>query len=143
MLDATYPLNTCFVEIKLPVPTWTLTAYAGGTTYNAGNQVFYNGETYNSLVGNNTGNTPSSTSLFWSLQPFPQRFIEYCALSAVADWKEARGLKEQDQNTSRQRAEAALQDLMENLTNSENQNNWEPEYVGRQRRRSTAGYAFI
>ena len=46
-------------------------AYASGTTYAAGAVVTYSGLPYLSLVGSNTGNTPSSSPTDWVVQAWP------------------------------------------------------------------------
>lgn len=43
----------------------TVATWAVGTTYASGAQVVYNTRIYQSLVGSNTGNTPSSSPTFW------------------------------------------------------------------------------
>ena len=45
--------------------------YAGGTTYAAGAVVTYLGLPYLSLVGSNTGHTPSSSPTQWAVQAWP------------------------------------------------------------------------
>lgn len=42
-------------------------AYAGGTTYAAGDSVTYNGLFYFSLLGSNTGNTPDISPTYWTV----------------------------------------------------------------------------
>ena len=46
---------------------WQSAPWSSGTTYNLNDAVFYNGSSYVSLQGSNTGNEPDTSASFWSL----------------------------------------------------------------------------
>ena len=46
---------------------WQSAPWSSGTTYNLNDAVFYNGSSYVSLQGSNTGNEPDTSATFWSL----------------------------------------------------------------------------
>lgn len=53
------------------VATASIPTYAGGTTYNQGDQVVSSSIYYQSLVSSNTGNTPATSPTFWAVIPAP------------------------------------------------------------------------
>jgi hypothetical protein len=112
-----------WVLLKKPVPVFTLNAYNSSTAYAAGQTVFFNGDTYvdTYLGGTITNKTPGPISIFWTLLPFPERFFEYCARAAAAEWKAKTGMKEQDVQAALQRAENAFTELNINFVQEENQ----------------------
>jgi hypothetical protein len=85
---AGYPNAARSLVSITPGVDYTLPAvYASGTTYSAGTVVSYLGTNYVSLVGSNTGNTPSSKQAFWAIQPntagyLPQIFCLLCTGTA-------------------------------------------------------------
>ena len=46
---------------------WISTPWSSGTTYNLDDALFYNGSSYVSLQGSNTGNQPDISAAYWSL----------------------------------------------------------------------------
>ena len=46
---------------------WISTPWSSGTTYNQDDALFYNGSSYVSLQGSNTGNEPDTSAAYWSL----------------------------------------------------------------------------
>jgi hypothetical protein len=62
-----------FVRLPLPQPTANPPAYAGGTTYTLGQQVWSAGVAYQSLQNGNTGHTPASSPTWWVALPIEGR----------------------------------------------------------------------
>ena len=57
--------------------TFSVNAYAPGTTYNLGDVVNYNGNGYTSLAASNTGNQPDLSSSFWQLNVSASGLAQY------------------------------------------------------------------
>ena len=57
------------MQLAPPVdwPQLAVRSWSSGTTYNLNDAVFYNGSSYVSLQGSNTGNEPDTSASFWSL----------------------------------------------------------------------------
>lgn len=62
-----------FYRFPLPVLAGQPGAYAGGTTYGLGQQVFSAGVAYQSLQNGNTGNTPATSPTWWVALPIEGR----------------------------------------------------------------------
>lgn len=96
-----------WIKFWPPPPQFTVSAWNANTAYDQDQLAYYNGETYRSLIGNNTGQTPGTSA--WALVAFPLVLSEYCTRMALAD-----ALREQKQTdramAEQANAELALQD---------------------------------
>ena len=102
-----------YVEFRLRPPVFTLTAYAGGTTYAQGVTVYQpttTGECYLSLVGANIGNTPETSPAQWQKIDFPQLLEEFVKRGVYADLLRADG--------QRNDADKAEAEAFEKLSNA-------------------------
>jgi hypothetical protein len=112
-LDRHHCGNSAWLQFQLRVPTFTLTAYAGGTTYAAGALVYSGGDTWLSLQDGNTGHTPAADSIYWSLVEFPWWLKEYAARQAYADWLIQGGITRDQGSVATQAASMAEEALSE------------------------------
>lgn len=95
-----------WVEFRLRPSQFTDDAYDAGTEYGKGDLVYQEettGECYQSLIDDNTGNTPESNPTEWKKVDFPEILQEYAKFGAFSDYLRADG---QDKKADRAAATA-------------------------------------
>jgi hypothetical protein len=77
------PPSTVWMTFRLPPPIYTAEAWVSGQAYDEGDVVYYQGDCYLSLIGNNTGPVESVSN--WSLQPVPATLASWVKRAAAGD----------------------------------------------------------
>lgn len=79
------PPATVWVEFRRPPPEFTVTRWVSGTAYDVGDLVYYRGDCYRSLVGNNTSVGLGLPE--WELQPMPMCLANWVKRAVVGGGK--------------------------------------------------------
>lgn len=102
LLEASAP-NQIWIKFWTQPPQFTATPWNATAAYDEGALVYYSGDTFVSLLGNNTGDTPGTAA--WGLVEFPFVLASYVTRMAYSD-----ALRDQKQ-TDRAGAEQANAEL--------------------------------
>lgn len=76
---------TVWVEYRPPYPGLGVESWDSTLEYEVGDNIFYAGDTYSSLVDNNTNNEPDTSPASWAIFQLPYVLSEYVKATAYGD----------------------------------------------------------